>query len=333
MLGKALFIRTDKIGDLVSTLPVDQSQACKNLEITWVIQKGCEFVADHAVPPRKYLAIDKSNWRESLRILSDFLRENKFDFAISFNAPAWVNWALWRSGIAVRGGVLSQWHSFLFLNKGLRQQRSRAEKHEADYNFDLVLHTLGASSPEPTPVLKLLAKDSPQTLEKFCLKNKTYTIVHPGMAGSALNWSVTQYHEKIEELSSQGIVVVTGTRTDEAWLRPLRVAFKNNSKVVFADNQLNATELLVVLACAKEVICPSTGVAHLAASLGTPVKAIYSPIQVHRSIRWGPRSPFLENTQKPSVQIYSPQVPCPEAHHCAGFRCEYFNCMDKIIVK
>jgi ADP-heptose:LPS heptosyltransferase len=53
-------------------------------------------------------------------------------------------------------------------------------------------------------------------------------------------------------------------------------------------------ELVQLLAYAEYVLVPSTGVAHIAASLGTPVKGIYSPVTVHHPTRWAARGPDVE---------------------------------------
>ncbi|MEN0059029.1 MAG: glycosyltransferase family 9 protein, partial [Bdellovibrio sp.] len=56
-----------------------------------------------------------------------------------------------------------------------------------------------------------------------------------------------------------------------------------------------------VLGAAKAVIVPSTGIAHLAASLGTPVIGLYSPVRVQHPRRWAARGP--------QVKILMPPVP------------------------
>ena len=46
--------------------------------------------------------------------------------------------AAWAAGVPERIGRRSQWHSFLFVNLPIKQKRSRADRHESDFNFDLV---------------------------------------------------------------------------------------------------------------------------------------------------------------------------------------------------
>ncbi|MNJ92608.1 ADP-heptose:LPS heptosyl transferase I [compost metagenome] len=311
-MKKVLLIRLDKIGDLVSTMCVDEASCLSQTEVRWVISKGLGFIPNCAQPPRTYVELSKDDWKSSLRTLREYIHTFKPDVAVSFQAPWWVNFALWIEKVPVRSGVLSQWHSFLFLNRGLRQRRSKAIKHEADYNMDVLKYAMGDSSSEPTPVLKLVAPSNPELLAKHHLAPKNYVVVHPGMAGSALNWPIPRYIELIEKVAPQIQVVLTGTPADEPWLTEIKETFKNNSKVLNLQSQLTAPELFTVLKNAKAVVVPSTGVAHMAASLGAPVLGLYSPLRVQHPTRWAARGP--------QVHIFVPKA-------------ESENCMEEITVQ
>lgn len=300
---KVLLIRLDKIGDLICTLCVDQIPFLKDHEVQWAIAKGLSFVPDNADPQRKYIELSKDNWQESLKALRSYLQDYKPDVAVSFQAPWWVNYALWRENVPTRAGVLSQWHSFLFLNKGLRQRRSLATQHEADYNLELLLHAFSDKQKIPreeTPVLKLIAPENPGLFVQHSLKPQQYVVVHAGMAGSALNWPTAQYIEFIEQAAQKLPVVLTGTPADEPWLTEIKAHFQHDSRVVVLQNKLKATELMTILKNAKAVVAPSTGVAHIAASLGGKVLGLYSPLRVQHPRRWAARGD--------KVQIFLPRA-------------------------
>jgi heptosyltransferase I len=289
-MKKAVFIRLDKIGDLICTLPVDQVEHLRDWEITWVIAKGLAFVPDHAVPPRKYLELDPKNPSESRQLFQKFIKDFSPDVAISFQAPWWVNFSLWKTRVPLRIGVLSKWHSFLFLNKGLRQKRSQAIKHEADYNLDLVRQLAPGKILEAlAPILHLQAQSQPALLQNYQLSPRQYMVVHPGMAGSALNWPTEYYIELVEHLTSHYKVVLTGTPADEIWLKDIKEHFRGNPKVLNLQNQLSTAQLLYILEQASTVFAPSTGVLHMAASLGTRVYGFYSAVKVQAARRWGAR--------------------------------------------
>lgn len=307
---KVCLIRLDKIGDLVCTLPVDEVPWLEGHQIRWVIQQSMGFVASNAVPGRRFLQLNKKSKWESFRALIKFLREEDFQVAVSFQSPWWVNFALWWAKVPLRAGVLSQWHSFLFLNRGLRQRRSQAVKHEADYNLDVLAHALGKDvekiplktdaevilcpSLDRSPLMvraprfRLRAPDHPDLWTRLPFQRKQYLVVHPGMAGSARNWPQKSYVSLIESLSTKLDVVVTGTPSDEAFLSEVRQV-QGKARVHWLVGEVTSSELLSVLLGARAVVAPSTGVAHLGAALGVPVLSLFSSKPVERPQRWAPR--------------------------------------------
>lgn len=297
-MKKVLILRMDKIGDLLCTLPIDQILDPNKYQTHWVVSKGLGFLAAQSVPSRSFTELNKDNKEESLEKLEKLIREFKPDVAVSIQCPWWVNFTLWKMRVPVRGGVLSKLDSFVFLNKGLRQKRSRALQHESDYNRELLEHALNLTPWQPTrssekefktPYLTLQSQDFPQLLNSLNITSKKFFVVHPGMAGSALNWPQKHYVSLIQELKKVAPVLITGTPADEPWLTEIKRAFENTDGVLILQNKLKMPELLFILKEAQLVIAPSTGVIHLASALGTDVIGFYSPIRVQHPRRWMPR--------------------------------------------
>jgi ADP-heptose:LPS heptosyltransferase len=292
--------------------------------------------------------LDKKNIAESREQLRKILKEYQPEIVFSFQAPWWVSYELFRAKVPIRVGSFSQWHSFLFLNKGLRQKRSRSDQHEFHYNLDLVYEGLGSQLENNQNALdnnisrnKRIEKDalvlklkqsnlSLKLLEMIGSNN--YWALHPGMAGSARNWSTSNYIKLIQEYFVRNSesqwpqkIVITGTQMDEPWIAPLRSELGLDTRVVFLQNKLSATELLEVLGSSRCVLAPSTGVLHLAASLNVPTIGIFSPIRVQSIIRWGARGKNIRNI--------SPELKCPATFHCLNKDCSKFDCMDQISVE
>ncbi len=325
-MKRIVLIRLDKIGDLISTLPSDQVPFLKSYDISWVISEGLSFIPKQAEPVRKFIELDKNQAKKSFKDLVAYLKKEKPDIAVSFQAPWWVSLALLWARVPLRVGVRSQWHSVLFLNKTLRQKRSEARQHEADYNSDLLAFacdfTKGVS--DLSPYLTLKPQPSADILKKWNLQNKKFIVVHPGMAGSALNWPVQKYIDLISFLVKENTVVLTGTASDDPWLKPIKKEYAQNAKVLCLQGQLSSEDLLSLLSAAQVVVAPSTGVAHLSAAVSTPVITLFSPIQVQHPKRWAPRG---EN-----VKTLLPAVKCPAIFECLGPGCGYYFCMDRISV-
>jgi ADP-heptose:LPS heptosyltransferase len=295
MRKKVLLIRLDKIGDLICTLPSDQVLDQTQYEVTWAVQKGLGQVIDLGERKRNYIELDKKNPEQSSLQLKKFLKENNFDYAVSFQSPWWVNFELFKAGIKHRTGVKSQWHSFLFLNEAIRQKRSLAEKHELDYNLEIIYK---AFKQKPTKEFIQFHIEKPKQknlLFKHHLSDKDYIVVHPGMMGSALNWPQATYIDYIQKLLDQNKkIVITGTESDEPYLTEIKNKYIDHPQVLWLQSKLNMSELVQILAYADYVVAPSTGVAHLAAAVGAKLKAIFSPVRVHHPKRWAPRGSDVE---------------------------------------
>lgn len=327
MKKKVLLVRLDKIGDLICTLPVDQVLDESVYDVTWVIQKGLNKILDLGEKKRKYIELDKNKVDESRANFSQFLQAEKFEIAVSFQCPWWVNYEIFKARVKKRIGVLSQWHSFLFLNQGIRQRRSEAVQHEFDYNLDLVKKITGPLEIKNSEILfKFKKPHSSEVLQKFGLSH--YVVVHPGMMGSALNWPQHKYIDYIQKLIDESKqVVITGTDADTPYLLKIRSHFENHPQVKWLQSKLNFEELIQVLYYSEKVVAPSTGVAHIAASLDQEVHAIFSPIRVHHPRRWSPRGQ--------NVHIYLPvmpaqEQPCPGVRECHIKGCSHKNCMEYI---
>lgn len=326
-LKRVLFIRLDRIGDLVVTLPVDHGFTAS--EVQWWISPGLRFITEAANPPRTAIETPRAfSFRAALKAWRE-LRRFRPEAAIAFHAPWWIGLVLWLARVPVRVGPRSQWHSFLFFNRGVRQRRSQSTMHEFEYNVRLVEDGLKAprDSIERRPLalrssLPREAKDL--LLERHRLRPGDYFVVHPGMAGSALNWPPAKWIELIRKLSHTAPVAITGTAADELSLAPLRPKLVGNPAVRWLDGKLSAPELLAVLASARAVAAPSTGVAHLAAALGRNTISIYSPVLVQAPRRWAPLGR--------SVRTLMPEVRCPARLSCLGESCALWNCMERVEV-
>lgn len=289
MSENAVFIRLDKIGDLVATLPVDQAEFLQNQQITWVIDSSVQFLAQNAMPVRESFPLSLRKKWDSFQKLLQFLKTKKPARVVIFYAPWWASLAALMAQVPLRIGRKSQWHSLVFLNKTLRQSRSQSLQHEAEYNWELLHFAYDQKPTTSVPVLKLQPKSNRQLFEKFNLQPKSYVVVHPGMAGSALNWPQKNFSELIGKLVEKTTVVVTGTNADSRWLNEIEDRWNHHPRVRFLKGQLQIEQLLFILQNATSVAAPSTGVLHLAASTGTPVVGIYSPVRAHHPNRWGPR--------------------------------------------
>jgi ADP-heptose:LPS heptosyltransferase len=118
--------------------------------------------------------------------------------------------------------------------------------------------------------------------DPYSLRRKPYTVLHPGASVPARAPSPGRCAAMVRALARDGRrVVVTGSAAE----RPLTAAVAAGGGIDLGG-RTTLPGLAAVLAGADAVVAPNTGVAHLAAAVGTPVVSLFAPVVPAR--RWQP---------------------------------------------
>lgn len=336
-MGKNILItRTDRIGDLVLSLPVITtiSKVFPNYSIYLMVSSYTFPLVENYPGVTSVIKYDKEDYENIGRRkqLITYLKDLKIDTSISlFYDPNLLN-ILKKAGISKRVGPLTKISGFFKYTKPVTQHRSRVEKHELEYNLDL-LKSIGIRKDDfdtipKLPVSDILLKSVLNKLENLSYRFSAngYVVIHPCMGGSARNWSYGYYAElasRIFEKTSASIFI-TGTKKEKATLDIITKHIKGRAYNV--AGLLSLKELAAFLSGANFFVGPSTGPLHIAAATGTPVVGIYSPIRVQSKKRWGP----IGAADK---KVIEPNVDCPEKFHCAMAKCKFYDCMESIDVE
>ena len=319
---KILLVRTDRIGDVVLSLPMLAllKQKFADARISVMVRPYTrELVENHSC------VSDVILWDERKNISSyvTLLREKHFDIAL-LPYPRY-NLALisFLAGIPLRVGTGYRWYSFLF-NKRIYEHRKDAKRHEVEYNLNL-LTTIGIKT-ETAPVFEFSISDEASSrVEKILAhdKVKKFIVLHPGSGGSARDWSIERFAMLGDSLQKQNDirVVLTGGKNEEDLVASL--VSKMKSKPVNYSGKFSLQELGALCKRAEVFVSNSTGPLHIASMLGTPVVAFYPPIIQCSPERWGPytgrKKVFTADNKKCEL--------------CKGDPCRSNICMDQITVE
>lgn len=272
------------------------------------------------------------------------LAAERFDAALLLHYDAALARCLRGRGVSPRVGPLSKWSSWLFLDRGVWQRRSRGGRHESEYNLRLARALAGVGpagapaeagdgdrdgAPGALPPVPRLAL-SPAQRERgrrFRAEEAggagTVAFVHPGSGGSALNWPAERFGEVAAQLAASGWrVFLTGGPADAEAVR--RAAAAAGPGVADTAGRWDLREFLGVLSGGDVLVGPSTGPLHMAAALGLAVAGVYPPLPVQSIGRWGPRGE--------RVRAVAPALDCPARLTCRGERCRHWNCLERINV-
>jgi ADP-heptose:LPS heptosyltransferase len=328
-LKKILVTRTDRLGDVMLATPVLKKivDQLPDAEITFLVQKAWMSVLQYQHPRVKLMAYDSTMTADHLAFA---LAEQKFDAAIVLRDEKTVSEAVQKAEISIRVGPYSTLRSFFNFNRGVFQRRSRCRLHEAEYNLDLLKKIGLPAVVEATSAIALprswvqISNDAEAPVEQFIdaeLQSKPYICLHPGSSGSARYVSTEVMVDLVRLLQKKGhLVVLTGTVAETQLLE--EIADLAPGSIIFGGADPKPLDQLAVLyRRSKAVIAHGTGPLHLAAAVGAPVFAIFSPIFVLSEKRWGPL------TSKRIVWV--PPVDCPAKYKCHGPKCRYYDCMSR----
>ncbi len=200
------------------------------------------------------------------------------------------------AGVPLRLGPASKVWSALLTHR-IRQRRSRSEKHEAEYNCDLVdelVTTLGGRPHAEPPAMEL---GIPAEMRAWAdgwwttagLGTGPVVAIHPGGGGGAPRWPVEQFAEVARGLARRGVrMVVTGLER-EATAAVAEAAGSSAARLPAPGEPAPPLMgLAAVLQRCVAFVGNSTGPLHLAAAGGTPVVGLYPSDRVMSARRWGP---------------------------------------------
>lgn len=341
---KILVIRPDRLGDLVLSTPVFEAlkRHYRDGQVYALVRDVAVPVVEHNPHLAGVVAYGPDSVHSGFfgfwRLVRE-LRTYRFDIAITLQVGFTVTLAMLLAGIRCRIGPYSKWYSFFAFNRGTRQSRSAVEMHEADYNLAL-LQRLGiqvsSRKLDPTIVVDAQAKERMHSFlrEIKIADGKAFVVVHAGMGGSALNWPERYYSDLVRRLTGQGVrVILSGGFHEKSLLERVLRAVKDQQPenlvqtFIGSNSTSGLSDLIALLSMAQVTVAPSTGPLHIAAALGRRTVSFYPPIKVQSPTRW---SPYSSDQNKHDVLV--PDVLCGQDFKCAGRRCEFYFCMERLSV-
>lgn len=321
---KILVSRTDRAGDLLLTLPVfrELKKALPGCHLTAHVRSYTAPLA-RLVKEIDNIILDDDYpsglWSTEL---SEVFRSQQFTCGIMVHPTGRALLAAWRAGIRRRIGRASNVFQVL-LNDRRVQKRSRNEKHEYQYNLDLLQNLVEDIDYSPwhfVPDAGLLGSGQ-HFLASAGMAGCRPVVIHPGHGGSAHNINTEMYGEITRALLHKGLPVLVSLGPGE---EALKKSFPEASpgRLGFATSIPDLAELAGIFAGCSAFCGGSTGPLHLAAALKLPCAAFFPPVAAMTPMRWGP-------TGCQSIIIK------PDIADCSGkcSNCSNSGCMSRLNIQ
>jgi heptosyltransferase III len=319
-----LIVRTDRIGDVMLSLPLvdfikEKYPSCR---ITFLLRSYTADLATDYKGIDEVLELVEDNGKPKVWQNVNMLRDKNFDTVIIVYPTFILSLIVYFSRIKNRIGTGYRWYSFFF-NKKVYEHRKTAERHELEYNLNLLKQIdinnileessvnfhLTISEDVREKVISVLMKKGIQ-LEKVNI------IVHPGSGGSAVDLPIEKMKQLIELLSTLDCnIFLTGSDSEVELCQKLVV----RRNIYNFAGELKLKELVALIDLSKVFISNSTGPLHIAAALNKYVIGFYPKILACSPRRWGPYTEMKT--------IFMPEINCS---NCDREQCEKLNCMESI---
>ena len=291
-IKRILVARTDKIGDLVLSIPsfFMLKKMYPNAELIVLVRGYNADIVRNLSYIDRFIKIDGFTKDELLEKIAYF----KADVFIALYNDSYIASLAKASKAKIKIGPISKLSSFFTYNKGIRQQRSKSIKNEAEYNLDLVakldkerydeifeLNTKIELSEENRNVANLYFSENNI--------NGKVLVVNPFMGGSAKNITDEQYInilKKVKQETPNLNIIITCHISDEERAEKLRLALAQENIFVFA-NGASILNTAAIIERANVYFGGSTGPTHIAGALGKKIVAIYPNKKTQSPTRWG----------------------------------------------
>lgn len=289
-------VRTDRLGDMVLTLPM--FKVLKQFNPTAKLHIICRTYVRALV--ENIPEIDKVHYLdENYSDIQVVFRKNKFDVAFFPRARFDEFYASFKSGVRLRVGSAYRIYSFL-MNQRVRDHRKNGEYHEAEYNVRLISDI---TNEEYTPqLIKPYVSPNHKTrmealLDKFDVRSPI-VVLHPGSGGSSKNWSAVRFAELANLLKNNDIsMIITGIKSESELCE---IVHNSYPQALNLCGLLSLEETVAMLSHANLLVANSTGIIHIAAALGLKTIGLYPNTKSLSAKRWGPYSE-LSKTLSPEI--------------------------------
>lgn len=324
-IKRILVSRTDKIGDLVLSIPsfFMLRKMYPNAEIIVLVRNYNYDIVSNLKYIDRIIKIDDYTKANLLEKIEYF----KADVFIALYNDEFVAALAKASKAKIRIGPLSKLNSIFTYNKGVLQKRSLSIKNEGEYNLDLVkklnvnrfkvCYELNNNIP--------LTEQNKKVAEIYFDENKISgkcLVVNPFMGGSAKNITDEQYANILRRLKTEKFndlnIIITCHISDEE--RAIKLSNLINLKNIFIfANGATILNTAAIIDKADVYFGPSTGPTHIAGALGKKIVAIYPNKKTQHPTRWGvlgnlqvkyiiPDENKKENYDNPYFESYDEEV-------------------------
>lgn len=266
MINNILAIRNDRFGEFLLNIPAIRAlkEAYPQAKLTLAVSREVVELAATVECVDAVVAWDE---------VKGNLRKYKFDLCVILNPAKEAHIACFFAGIPVRVGYDRKWG--ILLTHKLKDTKHQGMRHEVDCNLELV-GLIGAKTLDKT--FKIKVDDN--LFREFI--GQRIVAIHPFTSDPVKQWPTERFKELAQRIKRElGLkVIIVGLSQS---------VLDMGDGIASMINKTSLVELAALLKRCSLLISCDSGPMHLAASVGTPVIALFrNDLPGKTARRWGP---------------------------------------------
>jgi ADP-heptose:LPS heptosyltransferase len=288
--------RTDKIGDVVLTLPM-AGVIKKHWPNTKVIFLGQSYTRP-IVECSRHVDVFW-DWRDiqklSVQDSQELCSKNFVDAIVHvFPQRKIAQWAV-QARIPLRIGTRNRMFHWLRCNRLVPVSRRHSKAHEAELNMALLRGAYDFPLFKASALASYYGLVPREELNEKHLNlldsQRVNVVLHPKSKGSAREWPLEKWKSLAEKLPRERFkIFVSGGPEEE---KELLSVFPRTPAALVENiaGTMSLSQFVSFIAKADGLVAASTGPLHIAASFGRHALGLYPPIEPMHGGRWGPLGP------------------------------------------
>lgn len=324
---RVLVVRLRSIGDAVLTTPalIALRRFLPDAQIDVLLEDWVAPVLDGFDRVDNVLTVERGDIKDRLRTMAK-LRTRGYDVAFNLHGGATAGFFTFASGAKYRVGFESYRNHFFYnrLVPPASEFWGRKETHSAEQQLALVGWTGVPVADRPKTRLTVkpeLTDFAVRVFREYEIdEDYPFALIHPVSNFATKQWGTENFAAAVKFLYDRGIIsVAVGTKDDLPVLLDL---FDKSPLQVLLHNK-TLPEITAMAARARIFVGNDSGIAHIAAAVGTPSVVIFGSSSV---VHWRPW------TNAPH-EVVTENLPCAP---CGGYNCAEFGepqCIQQITVE
>ncbi len=320
-----LIIKLRHIGDVLLSTPVLRGlrEAYPDAQLTILVNRGTEGVLAHNSDVNEVLCLEKGSWEAQFKFMH-MLRRRGFDCVIDLTDGDRAAVISLATGAPIRIGFNAEhrWRGLLYSTVAKPRP---VDQHRVEYDL-CALRALGLD-PKPGMPTVSVSPTEEQMVEKWLNENglpgensPPLVLLQPGARYSLKVWPPERFAQLADRLAERfSCRILLGGDQREREVAE-QVARKTRCAPIVVAGKLSLLQFASLVKRCALFVGNDGGAMHIAATVGTPVVALFGPTYPQR---WGPRG-------GPTQVIYK-GLDCRACYHPTCLRGDD-SCMQQITV-